>query len=149
MFSLDLDSGEWQPLLLGEAFQPEQLESSSDESEEEEEEGDEDEEQAVGAGQAPELEPEPEPEQGAAGDAATARASRLQQLSASAPGARSGAGVAVVGDALWVYGGKNETAQGAEHAWAEGMWCLGLQGEASRDPSGTDLGGASRRWMAH
>jgi hypothetical protein len=40
VFTLNLDSGEWSPLLLGEAFRPTQLESSSSEEASEEEDDD-------------------------------------------------------------------------------------------------------------
>ena len=135
VFSLNLGTSVWSPVLLGKALQPDEIESSEDE-EEGEQEGDEDEDEDEGgdcdAEKSVEPEPEPEPKAQMTAEAAA----KAEQSSAageecdSAPSPRIGAGVVALqgeGDtaAILVFGGMRENAKGVEEP-SNDMWRLGV-----------------------
>ena len=153
VFSLDLQTSVWNPVLLGKALQPDDTESSEDEDDEEDDEDD-DSEQDAGACSAEATEfggvekasqsAEPEPERdsethtdSAELDGKAIHVSTEKQVE-SAPSPRIGAGMVALhgeGDnpAVLVFGGMRENAKGVEEP-SNDMWRL-------------DVGGGGEGWV--
>jgi hypothetical protein len=144
VFSLNLDTLAWNPVLLGKALQADEIESSDDEDEDEDEDEGEDEDEdedcdgeangTEGADEgAQSVEPEPE------STAETLSATSAKQSSAagfegeSAPSPRIGAGMIALhgeGDtpALLVFGGMHENAKGGEEP-SNDLWRFTISGD--------------------
>jgi hypothetical protein len=130
VFSLDLASSVWAPVLLGEAHKPEDMESS-EEDDDEEEDGDDEEHEGVEEAQAmdedqPEPEPEPTPEPSATmTPRGESKADGSAAAAAAVPSPRMGAGVVASpgGDSMLIFGGMRENAKGVEEP-SNDVWRL-------------------------